>query len=109
MNQQLRQALVDQARDGATIAYAALAQRLGLKPPQTIHRLTQALEVLMEEDAAAGRPMLAALCTSKARPFLPAPGFFCKAELLGLYREDQDAHAFHAGELRRVLSFYGSG
>jgi hypothetical protein len=109
MNQQLREALVDQAREGAPIAYGTLAQRLGLKPPQTIHRLTEALERLMEEDAVAGRPLLAALCTSKARPFLPAPGFFSKAEMLGLYRGDQDAHSFHAGELGRVLSFYGSG
>lgn len=108
MNENLRQALTDQAKDGKTITYAALADRLGLKPPQTIHRLTQALESLMEEDAASGLPLLAALCTSKTRPGLPAPGFFLKAQMLGLFSEDMDARAFHADELRRTVSFYGS-
>jgi hypothetical protein len=107
----LRKALTDQAKAGKTITYAALAERVGLKPPQTIHRLTQALESLMEEDAAAGRPLLAALCTSRAQPGLPAQGFFLKAQMLGVFsqgRADQDACAFHAEELRRAISFYGS-
>ncbi|WP_158815719.1 hypothetical protein [Methylocapsa sp. S129] len=110
MNEHLRKALTDQAQAGKTISYGDLAQRLGLKPPQTIHRLTQALERLMEEDAAAGRPMLAALCVSKTRPGLPGPGFFLKAQALGVFLGDPggpDAGAFHADEARRVFSFYG--
>ena len=90
------------------ITYAALAGRLGLKPPYSIHRLAEALERLMEEDVAAGRPLLAALCVSKARPGLPAPGFFVKAMALGIHFEETDERAFHASELRRTISFYGS-
>jgi hypothetical protein len=105
----LRKTLTDQAKAGKRISYGDLAARLGLRPPQTIHRLTQSLERLMEEDAAAGRPLLAALCTSKARPGLPAPGFFAKARLLGIFSGDPegpDAQAFHAAELRRAIVFY---
>ena len=110
MDKPLRKALTDQAKAGKAISYADLAQRLGLKPPQTIHRLTQALERLMEEDAAAGRPLLAALCTSKTRPGLPGPGFFEKAQALGIFAGDAAgpaAGAFHADELRRAMLFYG--
>jgi len=110
LSETLRKALTDQAKAGTTISYAALAQRLGLQPPQTIHRLTQGLERLMEEDAAAGRPMLAALCVSKTRPGLPGPGFFLKAQTLGVFSGDPaglDASAFHADEARRAFSFYG--
>ena len=112
MDEPLRKALADQAKVGETISYGDLAQRLGLKPPQTIHRLTQALERLMEEDAAAGRPLLAALCTSKTRPGLPAPGFFVKAQALGIFAGDPagpDADAYHADELRRAVLFYRDG
>jgi hypothetical protein len=107
----LRKALTDQAKAGRVTTYRELADRLGLKPPQTIHRLAQALEALMEEDAAAGRPLLAALCTSKVSPGLPAPGFFIKANMLGVYSgeaESTQALDFYENERRRALSFYGS-
>lgn len=109
LKERLRQALLDQAEAAATITYRDLAGRLDLRPPQTIHRVTQALESLMAEDAAAGRPLLAALCVSRARPDLPAAGFFAAAQRLGLYAGDLDgpeAEAFHARELQRVLEFY---
>jgi hypothetical protein len=108
LDDDLRKTLTDQAKTGKTVTYAALAERLGLKPPQTIHRVAEALERLMDGDAAAGRPLLAALCTSKARPGLPGPGFFLKAQALGLFSEDLDERAFHAGQLRRTILFYGS-
>ena len=87
------------------------ADRLGLEPPQTIHRIVETLETLMEDDVAAGRPMLAALCVSKMRPGIPARGFFLAAKVLGVFSGDPtgpEARAFHADELQRVLSFYGS-
>jgi hypothetical protein len=108
LDDDLRRTLSDQAKLRKTITYAALAERLGLKPPQTIHRLAQALERLMDEDAAAGRPLLAALCISKARPGLPGPGFFLKARTLELHSEQADERAFHTSELRRAISFYVS-
>ncbi len=109
LQDRLRQALLDQVRTASLTTYRELAARLGVEPPQTIHRVTQALEVLMAEDAAAGRPLLAAFCVSRSRHGLPAPGFFAAARTLGLFTGDPEgpeAQAFHAHELRRALDFY---
>ncbi len=57
--------------DGAQIA-----------PPHTIQQVTEALESLMVEDVAAGRPILSAICVSKMRPGIPARGFFLAAQEL---------------------------
>ena len=49
------------------ITYQELANALQILPPHSIHRVTEALERLME-DAAADRPFIAALAiSSKAR------------------------------------------
>lgn len=106
----LRRALIDQARSGTPTTYKELADRLGLEPPQTIRRVGDAIETLLEEDVAAGRPLLAALCVSKLLPGIPSRGFFLKAEALGLFSGDPasaEARAFHADELRRALAYYG--
>ena len=106
----LREEVLGQARTGLPITYKELADRLALAPPRTVHRVTEALEQLMDEDAAAGRPLLAALAVSRARPGLPARGFFLKAQALGLFSGDpegREALEFHARELRRALRFYG--
>ena len=111
LKERLREALIDQAQTGKPTTYNELADRLRLEPPQTIHRLVEALETLMEADVAAGRPMLAALCVSKMWPGVPARGFFLAAKVLGVFSGDPtgpEARAFHADELQRVLSFYGS-
>jgi hypothetical protein len=71
-------------------------------------RSTEGLERLMEEDASADRPFIAALAISKARGGLPGPGF-----RLGRFASDpfgQDARAFHTAELNAVIAYWdGSG
>lgn len=65
---------------GQTISYGELARLLDLR----IGELTDALEALMEQDAAAGRPFRAALLRQRlSQDNLPAPGFFLKATDLG--------------------------
>ncbi len=95
------------------ITYQELANALQILPPQSIHRVTEALERLMEEDAAADRPFIAALAISKARGGLPGHGFFDCARRLGRFAGDpdgQDARMFHAAELDSVFAFWdGSG
>jgi hypothetical protein len=93
-----------------TITYGGLARLLGLSPPNTIHQITIALERLMEEDAEAGRPFIAALVLSKARGSLPAVGFFDCAQRLGRFIGDPngvEARSFHAIELDSAQRFWG--
>ena len=92
------------------ITYQELAKALQIVPPHSIHQVTEALERLMEEDAAADRPFIAALAISKMRGGLPAPGFFGCARRLGRFAGDpdgQDARSFHAAELDCVLARWG--
>jgi hypothetical protein len=111
LKERLRQALIDQAQTGSPTTYGELAKRLGLEPPNTIRRIIEALEGLMEDDVAAGRPILAAICVSKRGTGIPQPGFFLVAQALGVFFGDPtgpEAFAFHARELQRVLSLYGT-
>ena len=65
------------------VTYRDLAQAVGLRPPHSIHRLALALEATMRADAAAGRPLIAALVVSKAGRGVPQEGFFELAAELG--------------------------
>ena len=108
--EQLRTCLQNMAAAGLTITYGGLARLLELLPPNTIHRITVALERLMEEDAEAGRPFIAALVLSKARGGLPAVGFFDCARRLGRFAGDPngvEARSFHATEVNAALKFWG--
>ena len=89
------------------VTYQELAKALDILPPRSIHRVTEALERLMEEDAAADRPFIAALAISKTRGGLPAPGFFDCARRLGRFADGQDARTFHAAELNAVFARWG--
>jgi len=98
----LRGHLEQLAAAGQTATYQQVATALTIRPPQSIHRLTRALEGLMEADAAAGRPLLAAVVVSRRPPGMPAPGFFAKARLLGRYAGPErgpEARAWHRREL----------
>lgn len=108
--EQLRPCLQNMAAAGLTITYGGLARLLELSPPNTIHQITVALERLMEEDAEAGRPFIAALVLSKARSRLPAVGFFDCARRLGRFAGDPngaETRSFHATELIAALKFWG--
>ena len=89
------------ARRRETISYGALARRLAIPGPGSIATLTRALEALMVDDAAAGRPFRAALCEGKLRGGLPAPGFFEAAQRLGRFSgpfDGPEAEAFVVSE-----------
>ena len=91
------------------ITYQTLAKALGLSPPNTIHQLTVALESLIEEDAAAARPLIAALVVSKTRGGLPAPGFFDCARRVGRFDGDPsgpEGSAFYAAEFNKAVEFW---
>lgn len=67
------------AAAGETITYGALARDLGWR----LADLTAALERLMAEDSAAGRPLRAAVLRGRLSGDLPARGFFDAAAVLG--------------------------
>ena len=91
------------------ITYEEAAKGLRLSPPNTIHQVTQALEQLMAEDAAADCPFIAAMVISKARGGLPAPGFFDCAARLGRFAGDATgpgAGVFHAAQFSAAVALW---
>jgi hypothetical protein len=55
--------LQEAARCRRLVTYRHVASDLKAMPPDTIHQVTVALELQMKEDAAANRPLIAALVT----------------------------------------------
>ena len=107
----LREHLRKVAEQRLPVTYQEVAKALGLTPPNTIHRVTEALEHLMTEDAATDRPFIAAIVISKARGGLPAPGFFDCAARLGRFDGDAagpEAWAFHAAEFNAMVAFWAA-
>lgn len=84
------------------VTYAEAAAAMGLTPPGTIAQVTALLEQTMRQDAAAGRPFLAARVVSRATS-LPGRGFFDLAMALGRF-DGTDPAAFHASECARLAS-----
>ena len=94
------------------ITYQEAAKALMVSPPNTIHQVTEALEQLMAEDAAADRPFIASIVISRMRGGLPARGFFECAARLGRFAGDptcMDAYAwaFHEVEINAAFAFWG--
>lgn len=105
----LRAYLKTVAGAGVPVYYRDAARALELEPPQTIHRLALMLECLIEEDAAAGAPLIASLVIGRRRDGLPAPGYFAKASAVGLYHGAESgpqACAFHAEQLLSAVAFW---
>ena len=91
------------AASGQTTTYGTLARDLGLTGPNTIAQLTEALEALMDQDAAANYPLRAVLLTAKGST-LPAQGFFQKAAALGRFHGTDQAQ-FIAAERQALNTF----
>lgn len=106
----LRRYLESVAAAGRTVTYQEVVEALGVGPPPRIHRLAQALEALMDEDAAAGRPFIAAVVVSKTGRGIPAPGFFAHARALGRYQGPESGAAaadYHRRELESLQTACG--
>ncbi|MCC6008519.1 MAG: NifU family protein [Rhodobacteraceae bacterium] len=86
--------------DQTTITYGALARAVGLWMPGSVAKVTRALETTMREDAAAGRPFIAARAVSRAGDGLPGKGFFVLARALDRGpQEGESDEAFHIREI----------
>ncbi|WP_280549952.1 MULTISPECIES: hypothetical protein [unclassified Halomonas] len=103
----LRELLMGLPDEAVPITYQQAAEALGLTPPRTIQRVALALEALMREDVAAGRPMVATLVVSR-RDDLPRQGFFELAVALGRFSADPAQHeAAYREELDCVMALRG--
>ncbi|WP_249975857.1 hypothetical protein [Vreelandella olivaria] len=89
---QVRKLLGTAPDDALPMTYQQVANALGLMPPRTIQRVTQALEQLMREDAVAQRPFISSLVISRRGDDMPAAGFFELAVQLGRFSEDASRH-----------------
>ena len=110
--ERLRPLLERLARERRTIVYRELAALAAVPPPHSIHRLTTALEALLREDLAAGRPLLAALAVSRTGQGLPGRGFFALLAELGGYAGPAlgpEAAAWHRAELERIWAWAAGG
>ncbi|MFP7674892.1 DUF6522 family protein [Marivita sp. S0852] len=97
----VRTYLEDLGSDHAPITYGTLARGLGLWMPGSVGKVTRALETTMREDAAAGRPFIAARVVSRGRKDLPAQGFFDLARTLSRGPDPNETETeYHARELR---------
>lgn len=96
-------ALLDQARvQRRTLTYLEAADALAMPGPQRIHKTTRLLEIMLKRDAEQGRPLRAALVTSRAAHGLPAMGFFDRARRLGLLHGEAPED-FHRRLLRELF------
>ncbi len=110
----LRDELMACAKAGETVTYQDLAWRVAFPGPHAIHRLTGLLEVMVRDDHAAGRPLLAALAVSRAQKNaegsgIPGRGFFQLLNELGRYAgpdQGPEAAACHARELAAALGYW---
>jgi hypothetical protein len=107
----MRAFLEEAAKRRRVVNYRNIASVLEVWPPNTIHQVTDTLERLMEEDAAAGRPFIAALAVSGTLGDLPRRGFFDCAGRLGRFDGDpdgQNARTYHTNELNAAFAYWGS-
>ncbi|WP_282604993.1 hypothetical protein [Pelagibius sp. Alg239-R121] len=106
----VRHVLIACARTGNTISYRDLVARADVPPPHGIHKTTLALENLVREDHAAGRPLLAAFAVSRANAGLPGQGFFHLLAELGRYNgpdRGPQAEEVFGRELKAALQYWG--
>lgn len=104
--------LEEAAKRKRLVTYRDIATVLEASPPNVIHQVTVALERLMQQDAAAGRPFIAALAVSGTLDDMPRRGFFDCAARLGRFAGDPDgpdARIFHANEVQAVFTRSGAG
>lgn len=99
----IKSVLSTQASRKELLTYLELADRVAMPGPRRIHRVTRLLERLMKEDAAAGRPIRAALVVSRVGKGLPAEGFFDRARRLRIL-VDEDRRSFHRRQIEAVFS-----
>lgn len=108
LTERVRLALKQRAGNGVPVGIAALAKEID-PHGRKASAIRQALDDITRADAAAGRPLLAALVLDDPRTELPPESFFGVARDNGLFSGQPrglEAYAFHAQQFRRAVSAY---
>src|SRR5262245_26993932 len=102
---EMRNILVETARQGRTIAYSDLVTRvrtIRLSPQEPA--LAAMLGEISADENRAGRGMLSVLVVHKGGDMRPGPGFFDLARRMG--RDVKDLDALWVEEFRRVVEYW---
>ena len=105
----LRKLLVDRTDIRQPLSYKEVAELLHVSEPPVIATITGLLEVLIDEDIKANRPVLSALVVQKGKSQIPRPGFFEKLnslKVIDLNDKGFDVALWHASELNKLKKFY---
>ena len=109
MSIRLQQELIRHACRGIPTTYRQLLRSVETVADANESLVRASLARLMDEDAIAARPFVAALVIGPQAGGLPEPWFFSKARMSGRLApmsDELEARAFHARELQRAVSYY---
>lgn len=108
MNEELRQKLIEVARDAEVITYNEIREIAGVGQfdiPASRKQIGDVLEEICEYEHENGRPMLSAVVVSKGTGF-PGGGFFDLAKRLGLMGRMETQVTFFSKELKKVHDYW---
>lgn len=109
MNREIRQRLIEAARDRGFVHYSQVADWLGINMDAQrldhCRELFQTLDEISTHEAECGRPLLSAVVVRK-EDSMPGGGFFKMAVKNGRKRPHEDRDAFFFAELRRVWDYW---
>ena len=107
MYEEIRQKLIQAAKEGSIVRYEELAPALGLKLERDHDRaeIGRVLGEISKEEVAAERPMLSALVVHKGGDEMPGSGFFSLAQELARYKGG-DRKVWWAMELKALYEYW---
>jgi len=105
MNGQIRDMLIEAARQRNVLYYAEVGQILNLDMGNPHHRqeIGRILGEISTEEHNNGRPLLSAVVVHQENQ-RPGQGFFNLARELGIQGSDEDDETFYTNELNRVFN-----
>lgn len=103
---QLRQAIIEAARDRRMTSYSEIAPRVTtvhVEPHSAL--MNHLLSAILEDESGSGRPLLTAIVTHKNGDLEPGAGFYDAAKALG--HSVHEPLAFWSSQVTAVFKTYG--
>jgi len=107
MKEQIREMLIQVARQNNTISYSEVGEavELDMANPGERSKLANTLDQINREEHELGRPLLSAVVVQKESGH-PGTGFFELARELGKQKPDEDNQIFFTNELKRIFDVW---